>query len=251
MISARRVAVVSDLHLGRPDAPHACNVKLDEVKAAASVLAETHDLAVVNGDLFDLERGTWPLQGREYELLSQVHAEAAAALRAPPWIWTRGNHDRVLEALELATEHVEVALPCGVVRIEHGDRFNAFIKRWPPFTTFVTWVSGRVEAVPALRPIYRAMRFADLALTGTSRASEDPVVTAAAEWLGTRPDLRALVIGHPHEAVLRGLSDGRTVMNPGGSTEQIHALSLDGEQCLARLLRWQDGCFVEVEARPF
>ncbi len=244
MLTAKRLAVVSDFHLGRPGAGHACSVPPETLIAAANALRASHDLVVVNGDLYDLERGPTPSQRRELRTLEPVHREVVSAMRGPGWAWTRGNHDRVLQALGLAAESVRVSLPCGVVHVEHGDRFNAPIKRWPPFTTGVTWVSGRVESVAGLRWVYGAMRQADALLTGAE--SDDPVELDSARWLAADDTLVAMVIGHTHVPLLHALPDGRALLNPGGSTDEVHALSIDGETGVATLLRWSPDGFVET-----
>lgn len=218
----------------------------EELRAAAGALAESHDVIVVNGDLYDLERGPTPFQARELRTLEPIHRETVAAMQGPQWWWTRGNHDRVLEDQGAATQSIRIELDVGVVHIEHGDRFNAPIKRWPPFTTFVTWVSGRVETVRVLRPAYAAMRFADSVLTGTTSDENDPVALDAAAWLDAQPDVAAMVIGHTHVPLLRRLPSGRSILNPGGSTDQVHALSIDGESGVARLIRWTPDGFAEA-----
>lgn len=249
VLRARRLAVLGDLHLGRPGASLANRLAPGDLAAAAAELSRTHDQVVVNGDLFDLERGTLPFQGREYALLAPVHRAATAVLTGERFAWTRGNHDRVLERLGLASAALDVDMPCGRVRIEHGDRFNPPIKRWPPFTTFVTWVSGRVREVPALMPVYRGLRRAESVLSGHPNAKDEPIAAAAERWVAGTEHV-GVVIGHTHAAVLRTAPTG-FVFNPGDSIERVRALSIDGDGYTASLLAWSDGRFETVAERPF
>lgn len=252
-VPAARVAVLGDLHLGRIGSPLACAVPAGEIAAAAAALRSEHELVVVNGDLYDLERGTTPSQRREYDVVSPAHRATEEALSAPGIVWVRGNHDRVLARLGRAVDAVEVATPCGRFRVEHGDRFDPPIKRWPAFTTLVTWASGRARSSPALMPAYRAMRVAERMLGRLSGWSfgdasagvHDPVTAAAARWLQRTTDCDGLVIGHTHAPVLLRLGR-RLLANPGPSTDRIRALSLDGLAGVALLLEWQGDGFHET-----
>lgn len=245
--TARRLAVISDFHLGRPGAPLACQVPTEDILAAVKELRSMADLIVVNGDLFDLERGTAPFLKRELRLLEAVHFRVVDALTGPEFAWVRGNHDRVLLELGRAFPALDVELPCGLFRIEHGDRFNAFIKRNESFTTAMTWLSGRLQIAPALQPIYKTMRAADHLLTGAATAKDEPIVAKSAEWLETEPGYRGMVIGHTHIPILHEGANGRRVMNPGGSTDIVHALIVEDEQ--AELFRWKDGAFESLLSR--
>lgn len=241
---AQRVAVISDFHLGRPESGLACSIEATEIVAAVEVLKERVDLIVVNGDLFDLERGTLPSQSRELRLLSSVHHRVVEALTGPEFVWIRGNHDRILEQKGRALGSIDLDLPSGLFRVEHGDRFDAPIKRSHTFTALVTWASGRVHAAAALRPIYHAMRAADHVLTGAATAKDEPIAAKAERWLAGKPSYRGMVIGHTHAPILRESEDGRLVMNPGGSVSEFRALVIEPTD--AALLLWHDGQFQEL-----
>ena len=246
--TARSLAVISDFHLGRPDADLACRVPADQILAAVDALQERADLVVVNGDLFDLERGTLPLPGRELRLLREVHASVLDRLTDPGIAITRGNHDRVLGRDGTAFDALDVELPFGLFRIEHGDRFDGWIKRSDTFTSLVTWTSGRVHRVRALRPVYDAMRLADRVLTGAATSKEDPVAQRASAWLASSPQHRGMVIGHTHHALLEDIGDGRLLMNPGDCMDTIRALVLD--QGRATLTEWDGKSLRPVDERP-
>ncbi len=160
----------------------ACQIAADEILAAVDALRARTDMVVINGDLFDLERGTVPFLKRELRLLEAVHHRVVAALTGPDFCWVRGNHDRVLLDLGRALPAIDVELPCGLFRIEHGDRFNAFIKRNESFTTMMTWLSGRLQIAPALLPFYKTMRAADHLLTGAATSKDEPIAAKSARW---------------------------------------------------------------------
>ncbi|MCB9506978.1 MAG: metallophosphoesterase [Myxococcales bacterium] len=241
-VAARRFVVVSDLHLGRPGALLACCVPDAEIAEALEALRDSETPLIVNGDLFDLERGVVPFAFQhELRLVSHEYPKTMRALGEGEVWSTSGNHDRERERDGSVTRWIEVSTPAGPIRVEHGDRFNAPIKRWPLFTSLVTWASGRAVATPALHPVYRMMHGLDQALTGATVAAEEPIAAAAAGWLGTKRGLAGMVIGHTHAPILKRLADGRLLMNPGGSTDVLHALRVDGEAATATLLRWRTG----------
>ena len=244
--TARSLAVISDFHLGRVDAELACRIPSEVIIAAVDALQERADLVVVNGDLFDLERGTLPLPSRELRLLETVHQAVLTRLTNPRIAITRGNHDRVLGRDGTAFDALDVELPFGLFRVEHGDRFDGWIKRSDTFTGLVTWTSGRVHRVGALRPVYDLMRFADRLLTGAATSHDDPVAQRAAAWLGSSAH-SGMVIGHTHHALLHDIGDGRLLMNPGGCMDTVRALVMDDGT--AARLEWRDGAFLEVESR--
>lgn len=246
--TAERIAVLGDLHLGRPGSSLACAVPADEIGAAASALAATHDLVVINGDLFDLERGATPSQRRELALLDPIHQDATRALSGPRFVWTRGNHDRVLGRSGRAHAAVEVTTASGTIRVEHGDRFDPPIKRWPAFTSLVTWASGRARTTPALEPAYRAMRFLERTLSGHGEDADDPVAVGARDWLADSEHV-ALVIGHTHGRAVLRTADGRATINPGHSMDRLRVCSIDASAGTFVFAEWAAGSCAEVGSR--
>lgn len=241
-IDARRVAVLGDLHLARPGTDACGRVDAAALRAALDDLRAAADVIVVNGDLFDLERGPLPWRQRaELARIAPLHAETLAALDAPDVVHVWGNHDRV-RAGRGAVEAVCVRTPGGAIRIEHGDRFNAPIKRVRWFASGVTWLSGRVQA-PPWRPIYDAMKRAEalLAREGEGDGDEGAVERNARRWLGSTPDAPdALVIGHTHRQYAAQTAD-RWLLNPGASTEQVRAVVIDGSGAALDWSWWEPG----------
>ena len=242
---AVRFAVISDLHLGRRGAPLACAVPTADIASGMAVLRGDHDLVVVNGDLFDLDRGVVPFCfASELSLLMNEHAETLEAFRGDDIVHTAGNHDRVRRNNGDAVDAVEVRTPAGSFRVEHGERFNAWIKRNRAFTSAVTWASGRVVELRATLPIYRIMHDLDQTLTGSTVAAEEPVVAAASRWLDASRGYAGMVIGHTHAPLFRRGANGVPLMNPGGCTDQLHTVSIDTTRGTIALLRWESGGWV-------
>jgi predicted phosphodiesterase len=239
-----QVAVVGDVHLQRAGGRTSCNVSAAVLRDVAAHLYDVHDVVVVNGDFFDLDRSPTPFAWeRELDHLEQLHADVVAAFRRPRFRWTFGNHDRVLGARGLADEALELSLRCGRIRIEHGHRFDSPLKQLRLFTSLVTWTNGRVEAL-GLGMVDAAMRVLDRQLTGR-RPGHCPIAFHARAWLDASPEFAALIIGHTHRELIDRNGDG-VVANPGGSTDAVRWVSLDGETGTLTLNRWDDGAPIEV-----
>ena len=227
-LTARRVAVFSDVHLGRPECPYRYEGDPERLIRLIRRLRDEHDLVLINGDLFDLERGPVPFAfEREFRQLESLHAAATRELDSPGVQWITGNHDRALIGLGRAVGAVDLQLGAFRVRVEHGERFNARIKQWRPFTSFVTWTSGRVMRVGAER-VFAAMKRAERALTGSGRGPS-PIHAGARSWMRSAPEYDALIVGHTHNPGIHRV--GRQLLLDAGSCMRtpMSWLSLDGE----------------------
>ncbi len=217
VISADRVAILGDVHLGRPGAPLAFAGDVPRFAAWLEQLGRQHEAVIVNGDLYDLERGVVPFAfRRELDRLEAAHRRIVDTLDAIGAIVLVGNHDAALASLSGAAAAVDLVTSSGRVRVEHGHRWDAPIKQLRRFTTAVTWASGRVVASPA-RPLFDVMRWLDRRLTGENQA-RSPVETGATDWLAAHADYAALVIGHTHRPLLERAS-GSLLANPSGCVD--------------------------------
>ena len=249
------VIVCGDLHL-RDDGSWS-PLAVESLVGLLEQLAQEAELVVINGDLFDLDRGRFPCAQR-YEFERSRHRwcaleEAIARLSIRV---TAGNHDhalrgeimgghRVCEALELSVDGVRV-------RIEHGERFDAWVKRVRGFTSFVTWLSAWVDR-PPLRPVYRLMRWVERATTQDERGG---IEKRAMRWLHSQERCDVLVLGHTHRRT-RWDEDRRTLLNPGdGMGGRVRFLRVGGDGAGVRFgdgdgrgpLRYE--CKARLDERP-
>ena len=227
---AGRIAVLGDLHLARPGSPACATLSPAQLDRLLTTLREESDTVLFNGDLFDLERGPRPWrQAAELATLAPVHAEYLERLRAHDARCIFGNHDRVLGSAWGAAEAVDVQTPLGVVRIEHGDRFNAPIKRVRAFASAVTWASGRVQG-PRTAPVYRAMKLAERVLAGEPEREDaaGAVERNAAAWLAAQRTNApiAMVIGHTHRRRAEQVGT-RWLLNHGATMHAPRAVIVD------------------------
>jgi len=213
-MEAGRIAVIGDVHLAHAGAPLGFAGDGGTLYRLLTHLRDTHDFVVINGDLYDLDRGAWPWSFREErEASDAAYPEIAALLGSDAFVTTAGNHDAQLDWLDA----VEVSGPAGRVWLEHGHRFDAPIKRWRAFTRWVTWTSGQVASFPR---VLSPMRARESVLTrGPSDGPQGcPIETRAERFMKHRPDVSVMVIGHTHIETIRAVG-GAWLVNPGESMQ--------------------------------
>lgn len=232
-VHAERVAILGDVHLGRPGAPLAFAGRDDDFAAWLRELRTRCDAIIVNGDLYDLERGVVPFAFHsELGRLDVEHRAVLDALADTGAIVLVGNHDAALADLRQAASAVDLATVAGLVRVEHGHRWDAPIKQLRRFTTAVTWASGRVVASPARR-LFDVMRWLDRRLTGEAD-QRSPVERGAARWLGAHRQYAGLVIGHTHRPLVEAVAGG-VLANPGGCVDGVPRwIEVDGPSGVVR-----------------
>ena len=208
-------AVVGDLHVGRPASPLSFRAAPEQVADWVDDLLCRWGQLIVNGDLFDLDRGMVPLRhSDELRIVESANRPIIQLLRRPEIIWLAGNHDEQLLQGSQAERALDVRLGQSLVRVEHGDRFDAPVKQARTLTRLVTWASGRVVSGP-LNPVYHAMRRVESRLTGEHQAVP-ALEHRALRWLLQQSAYRYLVLGHTHRAGIVS-SGNRWVLNPGDS----------------------------------
>lgn len=211
----RRVAILSDVHLRAPWDSTVFRADWSRLRDTVELLLASDYFVVLNGDIFDLDRGATPMRhdakARSIPedvrtLLSEWQDDGGVALLT-------GNHE--LWAGCALRAAVAVDLPWGEfrrLRVEHGERFDGWAKRIRPFTSFVTWVSGLAER-DTMRPLLRGMRRIERTVSNGS-AEHEVFVTRIRRWLASRPGYQAFVFGHTHRAGV-WTRDGVVVANAG------------------------------------
>lgn len=224
------VIILSDLHLGRGDANTGFGGGAKEVARALQALAQEAELVIVNGDLYDLDRGSFPTaQRREYQFLQPRWRPVEKALKQAGARVTSGNHDHALRGQDLGGGAVAGAFRLRVgglrLHIEHGERFNAWIKQHRALTSFVTWMSGVASRSVWGRPLYRLLRGVEACTTDDQ---EDGVVRRAETWLRDEPNIDLMVIGHTHQYLHQKVGEA-LLLNPGDSMAfPLVFLKIDG-----------------------
>lgn len=219
-IESRIAYVLSDVHLismASDESSYTSDsrVDADDLCAILRRLLAEDALIVINGDLFDLDRARLPTQHSSYmqEMKSSLPEHPLWRILADDRVLLiSGNHD-VLASDDLGA-HQQVDIMWGETRVraEHGDRFDAVIKKARSFTRWVTWLNGKAQQA-SLRPVTWAMRKVERML---ARDTGGELVERALLWLERHPEYHALVIGHTHQIECVG-TEGCMVINSGQS----------------------------------
>lgn len=229
--SVSRLAVLSDIHLGRGDGRTGYSGDADALCDALKRIAEQADTVIINGDLYDLDRGTLPTaQALEYRRLRPKWAAVEACMKRHGIRMTAGNHDRALLDMKVGGGTVRQQYTIRVgdvnVRVEHGERFDAWIKRNRRFTSFVTWLSGWVSRVK-LGLVYRILRTFE---AWTTDDGDGGHVKRATHWLKQHPKYDVLIIGHTHKKHVQRVGS-QWLLNPSDAMNGvIHYLLIDGDE---------------------
>lgn len=229
-----RLAVLSDVHLGRGDAETGYAGAPEVLCAALEAIAKHADLVIINGDLYDLDRGLFPVaQGLEYKALQPRWTAVETTIAALGIRLTTGNHDHALRGRIVAGARVQESYRVQVgplaVHVEHGERFNAWVKQSRWVTSAVTWLSGRVSQ-GVFRPVYRVLRAME---ARTTDDREGGVTSRARDWLQSTCLSDVLIIGHTHQRHAEACA-GKWLLNPGDS------------MCTPFKFLWIDGHLGEV-----
>jgi predicted phosphodiesterase len=242
-----RTLILSDLHLGRPDAA-------GRADAFEPLLAD-FDRVIVNGDVAELHHAAFQADARlELDRFSEICHTRGTRLDL-----LAGNHDPFVSELRALT------LADGAIYITHGDAFHPAVAPWSPRAAvmrraFDQAIAGSPADAPEDEVRFNAAREASLAewralgdgahistLAGMAfRPARIATVLRywasfpmlSAEWAARfSPRAGTVIVGHSHRAFHRKLL-GRHIVNTGaysfpgrphavvveGSTVRMHAV---------------------------
>lgn len=209
-----RFAVLGDIHLRPEVGGYGFGGELEGLLRWVESLRPQVDGVVCVGDLFDLDRSPSPFDFRaELARVRARWAEPLRALEAAFDVLLIGNHDRWLANEGQGLRTLDIQTPMGWWRVEHGDRFDAWIKRSPAFTHVVTWTSGKVDGSP-VAPLLKTMRAIEAATTRGPLSGGD-VAARAARWLQAEPMYAGMALGHTHVPLAEGGVEGPCLLNAG------------------------------------
>lgn len=153
-----KIAVVSDLHLGRGDRtdrfghqPSAFHRFLDSLEGVADEL-------VLLGDIIDTHHGTIPFAFlRELRITCDVYAGLADRLLGGRYHLVSGNHDHCLADLPGVREELIFNDRGAKMLMSHGHQYDRLVANAPHLCAAGNWLGGRAEA----RGVPGVLRFLD------------------------------------------------------------------------------------------
>ncbi len=255
-----RTVIISDLHLGTPDA---------KVEQLAHFLKNVRcDKLILNGDIIDgwsLQRGSKWLPGHTRVVRLILKKMEKQGTRV---IYLRGNHDDILERflpmnfgpLEICDEYIHQT-PQGPYLVVHGDGFDSV-------TTSHQWVArtGAVgyEMLLRLNRLYnrwRAFRGKEyFSLSKQIKARVKSAVSFVGRYEGQLQELarvrecRGIICGHIHTPADKELENRVHYLNSGDWVESLTAI-LEPQPGKFEVIQYEDYMnrlqLEPMEIRPF
>lgn len=209
-----RFAIIGDLHLRPSIGGYGFHGELASCLRWVRSLRREVDAVICVGDLFDLDRSARPLDFEaELARIRDHWGDDLEALEDELDVCLVGNHELWLGESGRWVDAVDVVTPLGRWRVEHGHRFDAWMKQYRRFTQLVTWTSGRVETGGAAGVLAAMRSLEGLAVRGALSGGD--VVSRAVGWLKAQGGLAGLAIGHTHSPLALRLSEGPLLVNAG------------------------------------
>ncbi|MBU8895585.1 serine/threonine protein phosphatase [Corallococcus sp. H22C18031201] len=222
-----RIAVISDLHLGRHDTVDPFGHDDSVFLRFLRFLESNFERIVLLGDIYETLTARAPRrQEAELAAARAAHPELVRRFAGPQYHYIHGNHDLVAGRVLGAPE--ELVLEADGVRMlfTHGHRHDWVIRKARWISEASVWAGAWLRRLQ-LRAMFRALQAVDLRLSG---ALPDPARCTFQRWAIERAhqrDADIVVTGHTHLG-LRVEHGDRLFLNSGTCSEgQFSFLSLD------------------------
>jgi predicted phosphodiesterase len=209
-----RIAVISDLHLGREAATERLGHDDAEFVRFLRFLEGDHEQIVLLGDIYETLTAPHPRRVREELFAVQAaHAELSAQLRRPMYRYVAGNHDAVAVSALGALPEIVCELDGLRLVFVHGHLHDWLIRRARLLPMASVWAGGWLRRIGMGR-LYRSIDALDPILRG---ARPQPERCHFQRWAFAQARARGadvFVSAHSHQGrCVR--QDGRVYMNSG------------------------------------
>lgn len=212
-----KLAVISDLHMGRGDAADPFGHDDAEFLRFLRFLEAEFERVVLLGDVFETLSGPrGPRRVAELEACRVAHAEIARRLEGPSYVYVHGNHDAV--ALSRLGALPDLGLRADGFRLlfTHGHLHDWAIRRIPRVAELCSRLGNAVRRL-GLQTVFRLLDRFDALIHGTG----DAAARSFERWALALASLHAadvVVAGHTHH---------------GGRSVRGDAIYLNSGACLA------------------
>jgi predicted phosphodiesterase len=234
-----RLAVISDLHLGRRDAVDLFGHDEAHFVRFLRFLEGEFERIVLLGDIYETLTCPTPGQQRaELAAARAAHPEIVQRFASPQYQYVHGNHDLITARTEGAPEEWRIEADGVRLLFTHGHPHDWIIRHARFISEGGVWMGAWLRRA-GLRWLFRAFDRWDEALRGVA---EEPSRCSFQRWALSRAHEReadVVVTGHTHRAV-RAEHGDRLFLNSGTCSEgHFSFLALDtrrGEYTLHQ--RW-------------
>lgn len=222
-----KIAVISDLHLGRGDAADRFGHDDAEFLAFLDFLEADFERVVLLGDIYETLTSPQPLaQVAELAQSKDAHREIAERFSRPQYRYIHGNHDLVAAHVDEAPGDLTLSVDGVKILFTHGHHHDWLIRRLRRLSEAGVWVGGWLLRL-GLDPLFRFFDRLDRSLASVSR---DPDACSFQRWAianAQSRDADIVVTGHTHVGI-RAEHGDRLFLNSGSCAGgEFSFLSLD------------------------
>ena len=222
-----KIAVISDLHLGRGDASDRFGHHDTEFLRFLDFLEDDFERIVLLGDIYETLSCPRPLaQVAELQHVKDAHAEIAKRFTTAPYRYIHGNHDLVAGHVDAAPSALELTVDGTKLLFTHGHHHDWMIRRLRWLSETGVWAGGWLLRM-GVESVIRFFDRLDNILAGVSR---DPKACSFQKWAIANAEACGadiVVTGHTHMGV-RAEHGDRLFLNSGSCAQgRFSFLSLD------------------------
>ena len=222
-----KIAVISDLHLGRGDSADRFGHDDAEFLRFLDFLEGDFERVVLLGDIYETLTSPKPLaQVEELARCKEAHREIAARFQRPNYRYIHGNHDLVAAHMDAAPSDLTIDVDGVKVLFTHGHHHDWLVRRLRWLSEAGVWVGGWLLRM-GVESIIRFFDRLDNTLAGVSK---DPDACSFQRWAvaeAERRDADIVVTGHTHVGI-RAEHGDRLFLNSGSCARGgFSFLSLD------------------------
>lgn len=223
-----KIAVISDLHLGRGDRIDEFGHDDGEFLRFLDFLEGNFERVVLAGDVWETLNAKTPRQQvKTLAACREAHPEIAKRFERPNYQYLHGNHDIVAGNVMKAPEALHLEADGTRILFTHGHQFDWVINNARWMSELIVWLGGWVMRM-GLKPVKWVVERIEEIIRGESRDHPDrDRFQIASLALAEQHKADIVVTGHTHNGIVAQHED-RLFMNSGSCSEgQFSWLSLD------------------------
>ena len=235
-----KIAVISDLHLGRGDVTDRRRGHDKALLRFLDYLEANHEMIILLGDIWETLASRWPgVHKREVALTKSAHPELAQRFTRPQYHYIVGNHDRAVGFIEDLPLELMLDIDQIKIRFTHGHYFDVWSTRLRYVSEFVVWISGWGARL-GTHALTRFFDWLHNLITGTSKVEKLGTLEVQMIEDSKRRGVDLTVIGHTHvPGIYR--SEDHILANSGHCLgESIHFVSINTSEALVEVYRVDD-----------
>ena len=222
-----KIAVISDLHLGRGDAADRFGHDDAEFLRFLDALEDDFERIVLLGDIYETLTSPRPLaQVEELQAAKDAHPEIARRFASAKYQYIHGNHDLVAAHVTATPSALELSVDGTKLLFTHGHHHDWMIRRLRWLSEAGVWAGGWLLRMG----VDSVIRFFDRLDNILAGVSKDPSVCSFQRWAVANAKAREadiVVTGHTHVG-MRAEHGDRLFMNSGSCAQgKFSFLSLD------------------------